>query len=663
MLRGNLRRLVVAAMLLSLRAPTDAQTVTYKDLLRSMVDLKALANPPHREEFCRQASSYDRKTRWDAEKQEIVENDANGDHGQFLRVEPAGHVLADLDGPGVITRIWSANAQGTIKIFIDGEAEPRLSAPMQDLLGGKIQPLTEPLAGVRSRGWNLYLPIPYQKHCKVVVQDPASMYYQINYRTLPKETQVESFRWPLPEGWVGTIEEVKRTLSHPGTHLAGKTAEEESFYASAGTSQRLEMAGPLAIVGIELKLDNLPQDKKAQRELLRNVLVTADWDDEENAIWAPLGDFFGTAPGLNPYPGYPTGITKEGTLYSYWYMPFGNRAVLSLRNGSEAYLSGSVKIYTEPLSVPMDQLLYFRADWRYEPSVKQFDWPLLTSKGRGRYCGVALHVFNTRTGWWGEGDEKMWIDGEKFPSTIGTGSEDYFGYAWCCNEPFFNAYHNQPLCEGPGNGNYTSVNRFQIADNVPFHESARITIEAYNRGTVTYAATTYWYAGRGATTDAKPVDLASIKWPEAAKPFVIAGAIEGEALKLLKQDPKYEIGPQDISGHGQFSRGTQVWLRPTAAGATAEFALPGTLKPGKYNLTLWVVRSWDYGIVEWSLNGRVVAEKIDGYSPEVVAKEVDCGVVEIRPGENRLGVKLTGKNEKSTGFFAGLDALRLASVD
>ena len=55
------------------------------------------------------------------------------------------------------------------------------------------------------------------------------------------------------------------------------------------------------------------------------------------------------------------------------------------------------------------------------------DWVILATQGRGQFCGVMLDVWNPRGGWWGEGDEKFFVDGEKFPSTIGTGSEDYFG--------------------------------------------------------------------------------------------------------------------------------------------------------------------------------------------------------------------------------------------
>jgi hypothetical protein len=134
-------------------------------------------------------------------------------------------------------------------------------------------------------------------------------------------------------------------------------------------------------------------------------------------------------------------------------------------------------------------------------------------------------------------------------------------------------------------------------------------------------------------------------------------------LKRVAQDPKFPIGRQDISGHGEFSQDNQLWLRPRAAGATAEFQLPDGLKPGKHKLTLWVVCARDYGIVQWSLNGKPVGPAVDGYSPKVVPKEIDGGVVEIKGGENRLSVKITGKSEKSTGFYAGLDAIRLTPVE
>ena len=89
-----------------------------------------------------------------------------------------------------------------------------------------------------------------------------------------------------------------------------------------------------------------------------------------------------------------------------------------------------------------------------------------------------LHVWNPRGGWWGEGDEKFFVDGEKFPSTFGTGSEDYFGYAWCDPHLFQRPYHAQTMTQM--NKGHQSVLRWHITDNVPFETSFEGCIEKYD---------------------------------------------------------------------------------------------------------------------------------------------------------------------------------------
>jgi len=88
-----------------------------------------------------------------------------------------------------------------------------------------------------------------------------------------------------------------------------------------------------------------------------------------------------------------------------------------------------------------------------------------------------LHVWNPKGGWWGEGDEKFFVDGETFPSTIGTGSEDYFGYAWCHPGLFQFAYHCQTMTEN--NRGHQSVLRWHVTDNIPFQKSFEACIEKY----------------------------------------------------------------------------------------------------------------------------------------------------------------------------------------
>ncbi|KAA3437859.1 DUF2961 domain-containing protein [Rufibacter hautae] len=152
---------------------------------------------------------------------------------------------------------------------------------------------------------------------------------------------------------------------------------------------------------------------------------------------------------------------------------------------------------------------------------RALDWTFLDVKGKGRFCGLTLHVENTWEEprqesetwwygkwdkktidwWWGEGDEKFFVDGEKFPSTYGTGSEDYIGYAWSAEPPFpvFDSpFASQPFTALTGNG-HTIVNRFHIADNVPFQNSFEGNLEKYKlnnwgkNNRCLFDAVVYWY--------------------------------------------------------------------------------------------------------------------------------------------------------------------------
>ena len=117
--------------------------------------------------------------------------------------DPQGHVLADMDGPGCVVRIWSANPAdaGKIHIYLDEAKDPVIEAPLADLLGGKWKtkigeqettPFPDPIACERSRGFNLYFPIAYAKHCKITIDKP-DIYYHVDYRSYPKGTEVETF--------------------------------------------------------------------------------------------------------------------------------------------------------------------------------------------------------------------------------------------------------------------------------------------------------------------------------------------------------------------------------------------------------------------------------------------------------------------------------------
>ena len=435
-----------------------------------------------------------------------------------IAMDPQGHVLAEMDGPGCVVNIWSANPKdgGKIRIYLDGAEKPVIEASLEALLGGKWKttidgkettPFPDPLSCERSRGFNLYFPIAYARHCKITV-DRQDIYYHVDYRTYQAGTEVETFKLEdmerLSQEVQGVIEGLR--LKHhrnPG--------DKKLFYTDVqslgpGKSAQLTFEGPQAIKFFSARLqgDNGP----APAEAWRSILLTITFDGASHPqICCPLGDFFGSSPGLQPYVSLPFDVERPAEMRSWWCMPFEKSAVIEVQNlGKKAtpiYFRALAEKYTWS-----DRSMHFHAKWRQQTvNTRPFrDWTYCDLKGQGVFVGDMLSLTNPSTAWWGEGDEKIYVDGERFPSWFGTGSEDYYGYAWSNPKPFQHAYHNQTRCDGPGNRGRTSVNRFHIIDAIPFTKSFRFDIEVWHwtpKIDISYAATSYWYARPGATDDFK----------------------------------------------------------------------------------------------------------------------------------------------------------------
>jgi len=142
------------------------------------------------------------------------------------------------------------------------------------------------------------------------------------------------------------------------------------------------------------------------------------------------------------------------------------------------------------------------------------DWTLLKTEGRGRFVGTMINILTegrepcveqagTGHAWWGEGDEKFFVDGEVFPSTFGTGTEDYFGYAWGNPEYFERPFHCQSMTME--NLGYQTVCRWHITDNIPFIGSFEGFLEKYypNDGGTRYKNIVYWYLEPGGSDPIK----------------------------------------------------------------------------------------------------------------------------------------------------------------
>ncbi len=504
--------------------------ITYTDLIQRLYDLEYLATPPMQGEQSGNFSSFDRRARYDVETNMYKNWGANRDGTGYIRMEPdsSSIVVFEKDGPGVIWRIWSALAlQGHVKIYVDHQEEPIIDMRFTDFFeqineDGIVLPKSLPgypsvnlpnLTPTLSRGRNRWIPIPYQEHCKIVLEKGWGMYYHITYTTFPEEVSIPHFDGVHRKAECIALAEADRIIANRGyvrKHYAGEKIERKKVKLSGGKGKSVaKIAGNRAITHFNITYDkNDLATENAREEMLRNVWLKISWDnDEKESVLTPIGLFFGAYPDVYPNRTIPIGALP-GYLYSNWYMPFSNGAKVELINNGNLNHTLNMEIAHTPLGTSADKLLRFHAKWhngKFKEEVqsngREKDWPLLVTEGNGRFCGMTLHIQNEWEEpeketvnwwygkysarniwwWWGEGDEKFYVDGEKFPSTFGTGSEDYIGYAWSA-EPAFalfdSGFASQPFTAIDGNG-HTIVSRFHISDNIPFQKSFTAVIDKY----------------------------------------------------------------------------------------------------------------------------------------------------------------------------------------
>jgi hypothetical protein len=244
---------------------------------------------------------------------------------------------------------------------------------------------------------------------------------------------------------------------------------------------------------------------------LKRIVLRMYWDGESMpSVEAPVGDFFGL--GLGDYFLYqsiPLAVGADNALNCFFPMPFQKHARITLTNEGQrkagsVYWNIDYRAYHSAL--PADTL-YFHAQYgqaapnQAHPGNKfnldgKDNYVWMEAKGRGHFVGVTMSVLENADGWWGEGDDMFFIDGEKLPSINGTGSEDYFLGAWDFGgKPFSYGLFGAPQVGPERQGSRWSVYRFHLDSPITFTKSLRATIEhghANDRGD-NYYSVAYWY--------------------------------------------------------------------------------------------------------------------------------------------------------------------------
>ena len=255
---------------------------------------------------------------------------------------------------------------------------------------------------------------------------------------------------------------------------------------------------------------------------LKRIVLRIYWDGESTpSVETPIGDFFGL--GLGEYYNWQSEMLSVGSdksLNCFFPMPFRHHARITISNeGAQPihsfYYNIDYRTYPNPL--PPD-VLYFHAEYRQaqpnrgwtnrwtgngDPLVNdkanldgKDNYVWMRAKGHGQFVGVTMSVLQNQDGWWGEGDDMFFIDGEKKPSIAGTGSEDYFLGAWDFGgKPFSYALYGAPVVGKELAGGRWSLYRFHLDSPIPFKKSLKAGIEHGNANhrSDNFYSVAYWY--------------------------------------------------------------------------------------------------------------------------------------------------------------------------
>ena len=643
------------------------RTLDVPALLMEMIDFENLSRIP--QPFFKQAAatSYSRESHKGG-----TDWFHNMDRGGYIRTETVNgrkeHVLLDGQGPGAVTRFWTANPtiSNMIRFYFDEEETPRIAVPFKQLFNGKTEPFGPEFSYISGTGGNLYYPLTYSVSLKITIEEeekPLSLYYEIGYRTYPKGTSVKSFKPAEAQNWKEIQARVAQALSNPKAAPSPKGSERiqqeavippgEIFALPAISQERAVYEWSVQVSDLNERLDW--EDPHRAHNAYRFLILEIEFDGEES-IRVPLGDFFGSAPGINPYENLFFTVEPNGRMTSRLLMPFQKSMELRLHNAGSIPYTVNLNLLVGPFSLGK-RGCHLRAQWATltKETWPPFDVNFLTTQGQGKVVGSVYMIANDGLIWWGEGDQKIYVDGEAFPSTFGTGTEDDYGYAYGYNGIFTRPYHAQTRVDGPASGGHISLNRWYVLDALPYRSSLRFDQEMWHwmpcRPTWTYVV--YWYARPG-TPGAKMIDRSTLSPVNLGIRENMLDPLEGELLAF-----KTSAGTAGKERLANCSRAEHLVWRDSRPGDLLEvhFSVP---EAGRYSIELNLCQSANYGRQKMSINGIPVEGVIDCYASELFWLHPFLGVFELKKGNNILGVRtLTPNPRAEAGNLFGLDYIFL----
>jgi hypothetical protein len=401
------------------------------------------------------------------------------------------------------------------------------------------------------------------------------------------------------------------------------------------------------------------------------------------SVDAPIGDFFAVGHGFEAkVKSLMVVDSSDGRARnSYWPMPFQKSCRITVTNeGRRRVANLYYHVDWEKLPSLPEHTPYFHARYRQSLPAPADGKPyeFLKVTGKGHYVGTVLSVVQAEAGWFGEGDDFFWVDGEKYPSIEGTGSEDYFNDAWGLHVND-SPYYGVTVAEGTGLGSRMTAYRWHLVDPVPFQKTLKVEIE--------HKGWTFNADGSVKSGFGERVDLMSsvafwyqdgIALDQPALPYGSARLPQGNALQIEVENALSEIkaekGKVSVFPDLFWSKDVVVFEgEGPGSKVTMPFDVPAD---GDYELYAQMAQGSDYGIYSVLLDGKAPVAPVlehepgadvrpqtqfDGYAYEVyVGADFQIGWPRLTKGRHTLTFVCVGKREASSGYSLGVDDLVLA---
>lgn len=408
-----------------------------------------------------------------------------------------------------------------------------------------------------------------------------------------------------------------------------------------------------------------PRGSASHQELMLRIY----WDGEARpAVEAPVGDFFASCFGeRREVISFPV-VVEDGDSYnSYWHMPFRKSARIEIENQGTKPLSllyytiDWIKLDKLPASTP-----YFYAQYRQEYPVRSGqDYVILDTSGKGHYVGTVLAVRMRSPAWFGEGDEKIYIDGEAKPSIWGTGTEDYFLSAWglkTASTPTFGV----PFFDQRGIGGRTSAYRWHLSDPIIFNTGIRVTLEhmgwissdenpdyksnSWNEREDDYSSVAFWYqAGKPTFMD---------RAPGGAERLHASLDREVSYARELVDRKRYGHGAIVKQVHPGYAGEIIVYRALRPEGAWLEIPIEVKAKE-PLHLLLKGARSPEGGQYRVLLDQVPLGPVIDFYAGQSAIWDFHLLDFWPEPGTHVLRLECAGKGPQSGGYACLVESVRL----